>query len=140
AGFVQTNGSTGTPPAAAARDALAVARLRDAGAIVVGVTNLHEYAYGITSGSSGGSAAAVAAGIVPVAVGTDTAGSIRIPAACCGVVGFKPSFDAIPREGVQPLSASLDHVGPIAATVADAARAFAVMSGEPPRPLAVNDL
>lgn len=159
AGFVQTNGSTGTPPAAAARDALAVARLRDAGAIVVGVTNLHEYAYGITSenphfgavknpraagripgGSSGGSAAAVAAGIVPVAVGTDTAGSIRIPAACCGVVGFKPSFDAIPREGVQPLSASLDHVGPIAATVADGARAFAVMSGEPPRPLAVNDL
>ncbi|HEX8738728.1 MAG TPA: amidase [Casimicrobiaceae bacterium] len=154
-GFVQTNGSCGMPRVPAARDAEAIGRLRDAGAIVVGVTNLHEYAYGITSdnphfgavvnpraperlpgGSSGGSAAAVAAGIVPIAVGTDTAGSIRIPASCCGVVGFKPTFDAIPRDGVQPLSTSLDHVGPIAASVADAARAFAVMSGEPSRTLA----
>ena len=154
-GFVQTNGSGGMPPVPARRDAEAVRRLRDAGAIVVGVTNLHEYAYGITSdnphfgavvnpraperlpgGSSGGSAAAVAAGIVPIAVGTDTAGSIRIPASCCGVVGFKPTFDAVPRDGVQPLSTSLDHVGPIAASVADAARAFAVMSGEPSRALA----
>lgn len=148
-GFVQTNGSAGGPTEAAVRDAVAIARMRSAGAIVIGVTNLHEYAYGITSenphfgavvnprapdrlpgGSSGGSAAAVAAGIVPIAIGTDTAGSIRIPAACCGVVGFKPTFDAIPRDGVQALSASLDHVGPIAASVMDAARAFAVMSGQ----------
>ena len=158
-GFVQTNGSGAMPRVSAERDAEAVRRLRNAGAIVVGVTNLHEYAYGITSdnphfgavvnpraperlpgGSSGGSAAAVAAGIVPIAVGTDTAGSIRIPAACCGVVGFKPTFDAIPRDGVQPLSASLDHVGPIAAGVADAAHAFAVMSGEPFRALAPTRL
>lgn len=158
-GFVQTNGSGAMPRVSAERDAEAVRRLRNAGAIVVGVTNLHEYAYGITSdnphfgavvnpraperlpgGSSGGSAAAVAAGIVPIAVGTDTAGSIRIPAACCGVVGFKPTFDAIPRDGVQPLSASLDHVGPIAASVADAAHAFAVMSGEPFRALAPTRL
>ncbi|HEY0662971.1 MAG TPA: amidase, partial [Thiobacillaceae bacterium] len=78
------------------------------------------------------SAAAVAAGVVALALGTDTAGSIRLPAACCGVVGFKPSFDAVPRDGVQPLGASLDHVGPIAANVADAALAFAVMAGLPP--------
>lgn len=158
-GFVQTNGSRGLPQVAAAHDALPVARLRDAGAIVIGVTNLHECAYGITSdnphfgavvnprapgrlpgGSSGGSAAAVAAGIVPIAVGTDTAGSIRIPAACCGVVGFKPTFDAVPRNGVQALSATLDHVGPIAASVADAARAFTVMSGRAPRALTAAPL
>lgn len=151
-GFRQTNGTGGIKALAAAHDAPAVARLREAGALVVGTTNLHELAYGITSdnphfgrvvnpratahtpgGSSGGSAAAVAAGIVRVAIGTDTAGSIRIPAACCGVVGFKPSFDAIPRDGVQPLGASLDHIGPIAASVADAALAFSVMAGGPVR-------
>jgi aspartyl-tRNA(Asn)/glutamyl-tRNA(Gln) amidotransferase subunit A len=152
AGFPQTNATGGPKPAPATSDAVAVARLRDAGALIVGTTNLHEFAYGITSenphfgfvanprarertpgGSSGGSAAAVAAGIVPLAIGTDTAGSVRIPAACCGVVGFKPSFDAIPREGVQALGASLDHVGPIAARVVDAALAYAVMAGQPPR-------
>lgn len=150
-GFVQTNGTGGTRPRPATRDAAVIARLRDAGGIFIGTTNLHEYAYGITSdnphfgavlnplnhdympgGSSGGSAAAVAAGVVALALGTDTAGSIRLPAACCGVVGFKPSFDAVPRDGVQPLGASLDHVGPIAANVADAALAFAVMAGLPP--------
>lgn len=154
AGFAQTNGSGGPARPAAARDALAVARLRQAGALVIGTTNLHELAYGITSanphfgavanprhpghtpgGSSGGSAAAVAAGIVPIAVGTDTAGSIRYPAACCGVVGFKPSFDAIARDGAQTLGASLDHLGPIAASVADAALAYAVMAGQPARAL-----
>ncbi|MBO9356099.1 amidase [Bordetella petrii] len=152
AGFAQTNGSGGPAPAAATRDALAVARLRQAGALIIGTTNLHELAYGITSanphfgavrnprhpghtpgGSSGGSAAAVAAGIVRIAIGTDTAGSIRYPAACCGVVGFKPSFDAIPRDGAQTLGASLDHLGPIAASVADAALAYAVMAGQPAR-------
>ncbi len=153
AGFVQTNGSGDAAGAAPAEvDALAVARLRAAGAIVIGTTNLHELAYGITSdnphfgrvvnprhpahspgGSSGGSAAAVAAGIVRIAIGTDTAGSIRIPAACCGVVGFKPSFDAVPRDGAQALGASLDHIGPIAAGVADASLAFSVLAGQPAR-------
>jgi len=148
AGFPQTNGSGGPKPDPATHDSVALGRLRDAGAIVIGTTNLHEFAYGITSenphhgwvvnprrpghtpgGSSGGSAAAVAAGIVRLAVGSDTAGSIRLPASCCGVVGFKPSFDAVPRDGVQTLGASLDHVGPIAASVADAALGYAVMAG-----------
>lgn len=152
AGFPQTNGSGGTPPSPQARDCLAVARLREAGALIVGTTNLHELAFGVTSenphhghvvnprgagytpgGSSGGSAAAVAAGIVSVAIGTDTGGSIRLPASCCGVVGFKPSFDAVPRDGVQSLGASLDHVGPIAASVDDAALMFSVMSGQSAR-------
>jgi aspartyl-tRNA(Asn)/glutamyl-tRNA(Gln) amidotransferase subunit A len=116
----------------------------------MGTTNLHELAYGITSanphfgvvqnpsnaehiagGSSGGSAAAVAAGIVDIAIGTDTAGSIRIPAACCGVVGFKPTYDAVPRAGVLDLGPTLDHVGPLASSVSDAALAFSVMAGQP---------
>jgi Asp-tRNA(Asn)/Glu-tRNA(Gln) amidotransferase A subunit family amidase len=127
-------------------DALVVARLHAAGAAIVGLANLHEFAYGITSdnprfgrvvnpaapdripgGSSGGSAAAVAAGIVPLAVGTDTAGSIRIPAACCGIVGFKPSYDAVPRQGVLDLAPTLDHVGPMGRSVAACARMFAAM-------------
>lgn len=129
-----------------AQDAEVVARLRRAGAVIVGLTNLHEFAYGITSdnphfgrvvnpaapdripgGSSGGSAAAVAAGIVPLAVGTCTAGSVRIPAACCGIVGFKPSYDAVPREGVLDLAPTLDHVGPMGITVDACARMFAAM-------------
>jgi hypothetical protein len=95
-----------------------VARLRAAGAVLVGKTRTHEFAYGvltpgtvnpwdetrIAGGSSGGSAAAVAAGLVPGAVGSDTAGSIRIPAACCGVVGFKPTWGAVPAGGVWPLA------------------------------------
>lgn len=152
AGFPQTNGSGGARPAPSAHDATVVARPRAAGALVIGTANLHELAYGITSenphhgwvvnprgpgytagGSSGGSAAAVAAGIVRLAIGTDTAGSIRLPASCCGVVGFKPTFDAVPRDGVQTLGASLDHVGPIAASVVDAALAFSVMAGQPVR-------
>ncbi len=160
AGLPQSDGTGGAPTPPAHADALAVARLRAAGAVPIGMANLHELAYGITSenphhghvgnprkvghiagGSSGGSAAAVAAGIVRFAIGTDTGGSIRIPAACCGVVGFKPSFDAVPRDGVSALGASLDHVGPIAASVADAALAYAIMAGQPahvaqPRPLA----
>lgn len=150
AGLSRTDGTGGPASEPAAADALAVARLRAAGAIPVGMANLHELAYGITSenphhghvanprgpgriagGSSGGSAAAVAAGIVRFAIGTDTGGSIRIPASCCGVVGFKPSFDAVPRDGVSTLGMSLDHVGPIAATVADAALAYAIMAGQP---------
>jgi len=130
------------------RDAALVARLRVAGAIVLGKTHLHEFAYGVTSnnvhfgaahnpydltripgGSSGGSAIAVAAGLCAAAVGTDTGGSIRIPAALCGVAGFKPAFGAVPMDGIVPLCASLDHAGPIARTVGDAALLYAAMRG-----------
>ena len=147
AGMPLTGGSRAFDEAGAA-DAEVVARLKRAGAVVMGLTNLHEFAYGITSdnprfgrvvnpaapsripgGSSGGSAAAVAAGIVRLAIGTDTAGSIRIPAACCGIVGFKPSYDALPRTGVMDLASSLDHVGPMTRTVEDAAAMFAAMLG-----------
>ena len=129
-------------------DALCVKRLREAGAVIVGKTLTHEFAYGptgdrslqgaarnpweatcITGGSSAGSAAAVASGMVPLALGTDTGGSIRIPAALCGVVGFKPSFASVPLEGVFPLASSLDHVGPIANHVEDARLLFEVIAG-----------
>jgi aspartyl-tRNA(Asn)/glutamyl-tRNA(Gln) amidotransferase subunit A len=127
----------------AAADAEVVARLRAAGAVVVGKTRTHEFAYGVVTpgtvnpwdperiagGSSGGSAAAVAAGLVPGALGSDTAGSIRIPAACCGVVGLKPTWGRVPTAGVWPLSWSCDHVGPIAGSVADVALLDAVLAG-----------
>jgi aspartyl-tRNA(Asn)/glutamyl-tRNA(Gln) amidotransferase subunit A len=121
-------------------DAEVVRRLRRAGAVIIGKNNLHEFAYGgsslvsffggvhnpwnmehITGGSSGGSAAAVAAGLCYAAIGTDTAGSIREPAALCGCVGIKPTYGRVSARGVIPLSWSLDHVGPLAATVGDAA-------------------
>ncbi len=124
-------------------DAAAVERLREAGAVSIGKTNLHELAFGITSqnphygsvvnpvdparlagGSSGGSAAAVAAGIVPLTLGTDTGGSIRIPASFCGLVGLKPTYGRVSRRGVLPLAFSLDHVGPIASCVEDCALAM----------------
>ncbi len=148
AGMPLSGGGKAMGRAVATFDAEVVARLRRAGAVVVGLTNLHEFAYGITSdnvhfgrvvnpaapsripgGSSGGSAAAVAAGIVRLAIGTDTGGSIRVPAACCGIVGFKPSYDALPRTGVVDLASSLDHVGPMALTVEDCATMFAAMLG-----------
>ena len=132
-------------------DAEAVRRLRAAGAIVIGKTNQHELAAGatnlisasgatanpwdpgrITGGSSGGSGAAVAAGVVPVALGTDTGGSIRIPAALCGVTGLKPTHDAISLGGVMPLAPSLDTVGPLAASIEDAATVHAILAGMPP--------
>lgn len=133
-------------PQVADADATLVARLRAAGAILLGKTNLLEYAYGIAhpeigqtnnpidptrtaGGSSGGSAAAVAAGIVPLAVGTDTGGSIRIPAAYCGIVGVKPTFGLVPLDRVFPLSWSLDHAGPLAGCVADAAHMLGCMAG-----------
>jgi Asp-tRNA(Asn)/Glu-tRNA(Gln) amidotransferase A subunit family amidase len=147
-GMPMSCGSRAMDALPATRDAEIVARLRRAGAVVMGLANLHEFAYGITSdnprfgrvvnpaaptripgGSSGGSAAAVAAGIVRTAIGTDTAGSIRIPAACCGIVGFKPSYDALPRDGVVDLAFSLDHVGPLGLTVQDCAALFAAMLG-----------
>ncbi len=130
------------------RDALCVQRLREAGAVILGKTLTHEFAYGptgdrslqgaarnpwdatcITGGSSAGSAAAVASGMVPLALGTDTGGSIRIPAALCGAVGFKPSFASVPLDGVFPLSRSLDHVGPIANHVEDRARCMKCWQG-----------
>ena len=148
-GMPLTAGSKAIGAQVQPHDALVVRRLRDAGFVPIGLANLHEFAYGITSanphfgavvnpgakdripgGSSGGSAAAVASGVVRYAIGTDTAGSIRIPAACCGIVGFKPSFDAVPREGVLDLGTSLDHVGPMTATVEDAAHMFAAMLGQ----------
>lgn len=135
---------------APASDAVVVQRLRKAGAVSIGKTNLHELAFGITSqnphfgsvlnpldparlpgGSSGGSAAAVAAGIVPLALGTDTGGSVRIPASYCGLVGLKPTYGRVSRRGVLPLAFSLDHVGPLAACVEDCALAMdAMVDGE----------
>jgi aspartyl-tRNA(Asn)/glutamyl-tRNA(Gln) amidotransferase subunit A len=133
-------------------DAAAVERLTAAGAVLVGKTNMHELAYGITStnphfgavrnprdperipgGSSGGSGAAVAAGMVPIALGSDTGGSIRIPASYCGVVGLKPTFGRVSRYGAMPLGPSFDHVGPLAHTVRDAALALNALAGFDPR-------
>lgn len=147
-GMPRTGGSASSDTAAFPRDSAAVAALKRQGASILGLTNLHELAFGpssnnpvhgqvvnpaspkrIPGGSSGGSAAAVAAGIVDVALGSDTGGSIRIPAACCGVVGFKPSYDAVSREGVIDISSSLDHVGPIGRSVNDCANAFAALTG-----------
>ncbi len=129
-------------------DAEIVRRLKAAGAVLLGKQNLHEFAYGgssmvsyfgevrnawdpehIAGGSSGGSATAVAAGLCHGAIGTDTAGSIREPAALCGVVGLKPSYGRVSARGVIPLSLSLDHVGPIARTVADAAVILQAIAG-----------
>jgi aspartyl-tRNA(Asn)/glutamyl-tRNA(Gln) amidotransferase subunit A len=129
-------------------DAEVVRRLRLAGAVILGKNNLHEFAYGgsslvsffgdvhnprntehIAGGSSGGSAAAVVAGLCYAAIGTDTAGSIREPAALCGCVGIKPTYGRVSARGVIPLSWSLDHVGPLAATVGDAAVVLQAIAG-----------
>lgn len=128
-------------------DAAVVARFRAAGAVCVGKTNLHEMAFGITSknphygsvlnprdvtriagGSSGGSAALVAAGLLPLATGSDTGGSIRVPASYCGIVGLKPTYGRVSRKGLLPLSFSLDCPGPLAGTVEDCALAMNVMA------------
>jgi aspartyl-tRNA(Asn)/glutamyl-tRNA(Gln) amidotransferase subunit A len=159
AGVVTTAGSRVLHDRVAPADATVVARLREAGAILIGRTNLHEFALGTTGedsafgavrhpldatriagGSSGGSAAAVAAGMGLGSIGTDTGGSVRIPAAACGVVGLKPSFGDVPADGVIPLSASLDHVGPLARTVQDASWLFAVLAARPPVPIAVRPM
>lgn len=130
-------------------DAEVVRLLSEAGGIVLGKTNLHEFAFGITSenehygpvrnpwnpdhvagGSSGGSAAAVVLGLSIGSIGTDTRGSIRIPSACCGATGLKPTLNAVSTEGVLPLSWTLDHVGPITTSVEDTALLLAVISGK----------
>jgi len=139
-------------------DAAAVERLRAAGAVIVGKTNLHELAYGITNnnphygptrnphdtaripgGSSGGSGAAVAAGLCAASLGTDTGGSIRIPASFCGVVGLKPAFGRVSRRGVFPLGRSLDHVGPLARSAWDAAAVLQAIAGHDPADQASAD-
>lgn len=149
AGMVTTAGGVILPREPAVEDAPVIRRLRQEGCVIVGKTNLHEFAYGVTSvnphygavrnphdvervagGSSGGSAVAVAAGMCDWAVGSDTGGSIRIPASFCGVVGFKPAFGSIETSGVVPLSPSLDTLGPLAPDVMSAARAYTMMSGE----------
>lgn len=138
-------------------DAEAVRRARGAGAILVGKTQTHEFAWGITSvneamgtsrnpwapdrisgGSSGGSAVALATGMVPLAMGSDTGGSIRVPSSFCGTVGCKPSYGRINSAGLFPLAPSLDHPGPMARTPADAALLFGVLADRPPRDSAVG--
>jgi aspartyl-tRNA(Asn)/glutamyl-tRNA(Gln) amidotransferase subunit A len=137
AGLTTTYGSIIFAEHVPARNAAAVDRLEAAGYEVAGKTNLHEFAYGVSSqnehygtvpnprfpgrlagGSSGGSAAAVASGEIDLALGTDSGGSIRIPAAWCGIVGFKPTFDLVDIAGCFPLAPSYDHVGPMASSVA----------------------
>ncbi|GAA1877508.1 amidase [Actinomadura bangladeshensis] len=147
AGFRTGMGSAHFDGHLAEEDAACVRRLRDAGAVIVGKTGTQEFAFGATGdvsasgpvrnphdrsrmagGSSSGSAAAVAAGTVPLALGTDTGGSVRIPSAFCGVAGFKPAHGAVPADGVFPLSRSLDHVGVLAGSAADCLTAYRVLA------------
>ncbi|HWW85721.1 MAG TPA: amidase [Vicinamibacterales bacterium] len=133
----------------AARDAPTIAHLKRAGAVLIGKTNLHEFAFGTTNedsafgparnpfdpsrspgGSSGGSGASVAAGFALATIGTDTGGSIRIPAAACGLVGLKPTLGEVSVEGVVPLSHTLDHVGPLTTSVSDASAVYRALLGD----------
>jgi aspartyl-tRNA(Asn)/glutamyl-tRNA(Gln) amidotransferase subunit A len=146
----------------AAADAAIVRRLRAGGAVIVAKTNMTEFAFSgiganphfgtpgnprdrarVPGGSSAGAPVAVADGMCDIAIGSDTGGSVRIPAALCGLVGFKPSRQRVPTDGAFPLSYTLDSIGPIAQSVADCAKADAVMAGEefsPPRPAALAGL
>jgi aspartyl-tRNA(Asn)/glutamyl-tRNA(Gln) amidotransferase subunit A len=150
AGVRTTGGSTILRDRIPAADATVVRRLRDAGMIVLGKLNMVEFAFGpegrnphygharnpwdasthrMAGGSSSGSGVAVAAGLAPVALGSDTGGSIRIPCSLCGLTGIKPTYGRVSRAGVLPLSWSMDHVGPMTRTAADAALVLAAMSG-----------
>ncbi len=150
AGTATTSGSA-VPPRTGVEDAPVVTRLREAGAIIIGKTNLHEFAFGTTSdetafgavrhpkdpsrsagGSSAGAAVALVEGMCFASVGTDTGGSIRIPSAVCGTVGLKPTGGELPCAGVVPLSTTLDHVGPMARSVADTRVLFGALLGGPP--------
>ena len=150
-GFPTRAGALTTSATPAASDAHATALLRAAGAIIIGKHNLHEYALGVTNvnahygpvrnpwarahvpgGSSGGTGAAIAAGLCFGGLGSDTGGSIRIPASLCGIVGLKPTRGRVSLRGVFPLSRSLDHAGPMARTVADVADLLAVIDGHDP--------
>ena len=152
AGVVTTHGSSFFRTNIPSEDAASVERLKQAGAIVMGKCNTHEFAAGSTTnnpwygparnpwslerspgGSSGGSAAAVAAGMAAGAIGTDTGGSVRSPAACCGVVGLKPTYGRVSLRGVYPNAPSLDHVGPLARTARDVALLLQGMAGYDPR-------
>ncbi|MEB4614459.1 amidase [Leucobacter sp. M11] len=152
AGMPTTMGSRFFDPTPSSSTAPVVSRLERAGAAVIGKANLDEYAWGVTGenvnwgriinpdspeliagGSSGGTAAAIASGMATIGLGTDTAGSVRIPAACCRVVGLRPRTGTLPNEGVQGLSPSFDVVGPMAATVSDCALVWQVLSGEQPQ-------
>ena len=133
----------------ASSDATVITRLRRAGAVLIGKTNLHEFAFGTTNedsgygparhpldptrspgGSSGGSAVSLAAGMALATLGTDTGGSIRIPAAICGTVGLKPTYGELPSDGLVPLSRTLDHIGPLTSTVSDAWHVFHALRGD----------
>jgi aspartyl-tRNA(Asn)/glutamyl-tRNA(Gln) amidotransferase subunit A len=148
-GTATTAGSRVREGHVAPRDAPSIAHLRQAGAVFVGKTNLHEFAFGTTNedsafglvrnpldpsrspgGSSGGSAASVAAGMALATIGTDTGGSIRIPSAACGLVGLKPSLGDVSTDGVVPLSRTLDHVGPLTQSVADACLVYHALLGD----------
>ncbi|HEX5402477.1 MAG TPA: amidase [Pseudonocardiaceae bacterium] len=150
AGLRTTMGSRHFDQHVPTTDAAVVVSLRQAGAVIVGKTHTHEFAYGptgdvahtgparnphdrnrMTGGSSAGSGAAVAAGLVPAALGTDTGGSVRIPAAWCGIVGLRPTQGAVSGAGVFPLSATLDTVGPMAGSAADTAVLWSVLAGRP---------
>jgi aspartyl-tRNA(Asn)/glutamyl-tRNA(Gln) amidotransferase subunit A len=148
AGTKTTSGS-GVPPLEPSRDAEVVRRLREAGAIIIGKTNLHEFAFGTTGedtafgpirnpydsarsagGSSSGAAVALVEGMCFASIGTDTGGSIRIPAAACGTVGLKGTYGEVPADGVVPLSRTCDHVGPLTRTVGDAFILMEVLAGK----------
>jgi len=150
-GIRTTAGSTFLRDFVPTEDATVVARLKGAGAVIVGKTNMHEWAFGATNtnphygdvrnpwdparvsgGSSGGSAAAVVARMVPAALGSDTGGSIRIPAALCGVVGLKPTYGRVSRNGAIPCAWSMDHIGPLCRTAEDAAIVMGTMAGWDP--------